>query len=318
VLLLKISDTFAAVDSSDTAMLRSAFHGSMGDVHANLSSGEAGSNQRLHTSVLEKYHSLDYADPSDVTTLMIRNVPRRYSEEALALELQAFMGPRSYNFLYLPWDTRRSSNVGFAFINFCSAPVAAKAFEMMNGARWRLLETNKVITVMAAHLQGLAMNLAHYSGTCVAEEGRLHAPIVLINGSRISFRDAVQQFCPPELLQKSKAIAAEQAGLNDESVGNNISAEGKLSTRSCSTTGGWSRSTEASSLPCDFHQQEHKVDSLVAPHAQCSPESHPVHSPSCTSQKIDVRKLEGYAEAWDKTNKQLADLRQMGLFGSTS
>jgi len=299
-------------------MLRRSFHVSMGKAHANLSGGEAGPNPRVHTSVLEKYHSLDYGDPQDVTTLMIRNVPRCYSEEALALELEAFVGPCGYNFLYLPWDSRRSSNVGFAFINFCSATVAAKAFEMMHGARWRLLATDKVITVIAAHLQGLAMNLAHYSGTCVAEEGCLHAPIVLINGSRISFQEAVQQFCPPELLQQSKAIAAEQAGRNEESMGDNISAPGKLSTRSCSTTGNGSGSTAASSLPCDFHQQEHKVESTIARHAQRATDSHPVHSPSCTSQKIDVRKLEGYHKAWDKMNKQLAVLRQMGVFGSTS
>jgi len=201
----------------------------------------------------------------------------------------------------LPWDSRRSSNVGFAFINFCSAAVAAKACEIMNGARWRFLETKKVITVMAAHLQGLAMNLAHYSGTQVAEEGRLHAPIVLINGLRVSFQEAVQQFCPPELLQKSKAIAAEQVGLDEETLGNRV----------------WSASTAASSLPCDFQQQKHKMESLVARDAGSATESHTVHAQSCSSQEFDVRKSKGYREAWDKMNKQLAALHQMGVFHST-
>jgi len=72
----------------------------------------------------------------------------------------------------------------------------------MKGASWCLVQSNKFITTMPAHLQGLATNLAHYADSRVVEDGHPHSPLVWANGARIDFHDAVRLFCPPAFLQQ--------------------------------------------------------------------------------------------------------------------
>jgi len=149
------------------------------------------------------------------TTLMIRHVPRRYNEEDLLLELSRFVEPSKYDFMYLPRDNRRSSNVGYGFVNFISADIAYGTNEKMNGASWSLVQSNKVIATVPAHLQGLARNLAHYADSRVAEDGHAHSPLVWANGVRIDFHDAVQLLCPPESLQHFKSTSNAQEALEE-------------------------------------------------------------------------------------------------------
>jgi len=133
---------------------------------------------RQHEDLQLKYGGLDEVPADQVTTLMIRNLPRRYTEEALLYELEAFTTPNSYNFLYLPWDSRRSSNVGYAFVNFIDASTASSLRERLNGKPWRLVQTPKEIKILPAHVQ------------------------VVHGGQRISFHKAVEIYCPQELIRK--------------------------------------------------------------------------------------------------------------------
>merc|ERR1711865_708565 len=53
------------------------------------------------------------------TTIMVRNIPNRYTREGLIEDLQEFRG--KFDFFYLPMDLSAHSNVGYAFINFVKA-----------------------------------------------------------------------------------------------------------------------------------------------------------------------------------------------------
>ena len=55
-----------------------------------------------------------------VTTLMIRNIPNRYSQRELARELDELGLAGSYDFLYAPVDKGTMCTVGYAFVN-CSS-----------------------------------------------------------------------------------------------------------------------------------------------------------------------------------------------------
>ena len=52
------------------------------------------------------------------TTVMIRNIPNRYSRETLVEVFQDFVG--TFDFFYLPIDAVARANIGYAFINFAT------------------------------------------------------------------------------------------------------------------------------------------------------------------------------------------------------
>ena len=88
-----------------------------------------------------KTRNLAEKDKGPITTLMIRNIPNRYSQKQLVMELESvgfrrndgqsehkqlneselkIEGEREmrFDFVYLPMDMSTDANVGYAFVNF--------------------------------------------------------------------------------------------------------------------------------------------------------------------------------------------------------
>jgi protein phosphatase 1 regulatory subunit 42 len=55
------------------------------------------------------------------STIMVRNIPNRYTREGLLDDINEFLG--TFDFFYLPMDLSAHSNVGYAFINFPNVSV---------------------------------------------------------------------------------------------------------------------------------------------------------------------------------------------------
>lgn len=99
----------------------------------------------------------------DTTTIMMRNLPNKYTQRMLLTEINeaGFLG--SFDFLYLPIDPETSANRGYAFLNFIDASFAW-LFKMANeGNKMKRFNSSKVVSVMPATLQGFDANYAHYS-----------------------------------------------------------------------------------------------------------------------------------------------------------
>jgi hypothetical protein len=126
-----------------------------------------------------------------MTSLMLRNIPNNLKRGAL-LELFDSLGFRGlYNFVYLPIDFSRNSNVGYCFVNLVDATVASKFQTTFQGFQGWTGSSRKVCeAVWTVKLnQGLACHVDRYQNSPV-----MHAdvpddcrPILFKDGQRIEF-----------------------------------------------------------------------------------------------------------------------------------
>jgi len=141
------------------------------------------------------YQGPDQEPGSDCTTFMLRSVPRHYKRDTLLkdLELCGLMG--AFDFLYLPWDKRRRSNITFAFVNFATADIARRCFYVLSGRVWSLSPKSKPCRVARAHVQGLRANLESYLSSLEkddTQEESSHEPLVYQNQAFVS---DVREYC---------------------------------------------------------------------------------------------------------------------------
>lgn len=151
-----------------------------------------------------------------ITTHMFRNIPRKYTADDIASELQVVSPTSTFDFISLPWDTNKPANLGFAFVNFLDAAGAAMARAAMHGQPWKKARQGaKAIKVCTAHVQGLRENVLYCTDHISPMLSVEHHPIVLFGGRRIDFGDAVRllggQSSPwPLELQPSQSQQQEQ------------------------------------------------------------------------------------------------------------
>jgi hypothetical protein len=78
------------------------------------------------------------------TTVMIRNIPNKYTIKELSEEIDNFFA-NTYDFLYLPCDIKNQCNVGYGFINFVSTQYLAEFYRVFQGRRWSKFRSEKVL-----------------------------------------------------------------------------------------------------------------------------------------------------------------------------
>lgn len=114
-----------------------------------------------------------------VTTLMIRNIPNRYTQADLLDELTLLGFGGTIDFLYMPLDRGSKANVGYAFVNFLAVKAAFECREALHGYKFTRHGKDKVAIVSAAHLQGFAANLDHYHTRAISTtRTSLHRPLI--------------------------------------------------------------------------------------------------------------------------------------------
>ena len=87
------------------------------------------------------------------TTVMIRNIPIKYTDQILNEDLKEFNG--KYDCLYMPFDYEKNGNKGYAFINFVNPLHILYFYEKFNGKKWLHFESNKICELNCAHFQGI-------------------------------------------------------------------------------------------------------------------------------------------------------------------
>mmetsp|Transcript_49843 Transcript_49843/g.160194 ORF Transcript_49843/g.160194 Transcript_49843/m.160194 type:complete len:277 (+) Transcript_49843:118-948(+) len=132
----------------------------------------------------------DVNTTQDKTTLMVRNLPSRYTEKML---LEEWKCAGNFDFLYLPCTTGGQTNRNYAFINFASEAEAV-AFQ----AGWhkkRLAQFNwrNALNISFAEVQGLQANLTQLRKKRTrCSDPKQCQPLVLVGDQYLSLPDALQ------------------------------------------------------------------------------------------------------------------------------
>lgn len=119
---------------------------------------------------------------TDVTTVMMRNLPNKYKQQMLLDELQdaGFRLQADFDFFYLPMDHTNAANLGYCFINFVETPTANAFAETFQGKKMRRFNSSKTVVVMPASIQGYERNYRYYSSTRVSQaEDPAYRPLFL-------------------------------------------------------------------------------------------------------------------------------------------
>jgi hypothetical protein len=98
------------------------------------------------------------------TTVMIRNLPCRYTQEELMREINGNGFQGTFDFIYVPMATRGHANSrshanrGIGFVNFISAETAERFYETYHEKQLRFFESSKAVKIVSAHVQGFDAN----------------------------------------------------------------------------------------------------------------------------------------------------------------
>lgn len=87
------------------------------------------------------------------TTVMIRNIPIRYNDDALYEEMKDFEG--KFDCLFLPYDFSQGGNKGYGFINFIHPFHILLFFDKFEGKLWSQFESKKICELRFAKFQGI-------------------------------------------------------------------------------------------------------------------------------------------------------------------
>merc|ERR1719401_2724535 len=103
-----------------------------------------------------------YGASTTNTTVMLRNIPNRYSRNMLIERLnQGYSG--QFDFVYLPIDFNSKCNVGYAFINFRSPQICTQFTAEFHGAKTTAklpgFSSAKICEVSYARVQGRDANM---------------------------------------------------------------------------------------------------------------------------------------------------------------
>lgn len=122
------------------------------------------------------------------TTVMFRNLPRRFDQHLFLEELTLHVPRDSITFLHLPRDVRSSSNMGYAFVDFTDPEIVSGLVSHIAGKRWTLIPSTRHIKMIPAYVQGFEANLK----LCATKACSSSTPLVFVQGMPVSFTSAIR------------------------------------------------------------------------------------------------------------------------------
>nr|DAD46928.1 TPA_asm: hypothetical protein HUJ06_016865 [Nelumbo nucifera] len=151
------------------------------------------------------------------STLMIRNIPSKYSRQMLMSfldehcmkENEKLKRPAgaeedsllAFDFLYLPMDFKRRLNKGYAFVNFTNANAASRLHVSLNKYKWEVFKSQKICEIAYAKIQGSDALIKHFQKSTFVCDSEDYLPVHFIpardgSGSWVSQRTIGKRIHP--------------------------------------------------------------------------------------------------------------------------
>ncbi|GKC52974.1 protein terminal ear1, partial [Tanacetum coccineum] len=125
------------------------------------------------------------------TTVMIKNIPNKYSQKLLLnmldnhcihcneqIEASDDNEPLSaYDFVYLPIDFVNKCNVGYGFVNMTSPEATRRLYKAFHHQNWEVFNSKKICEVSYARLQGLDALKDHFKNSKFPRETEEYMPV---------------------------------------------------------------------------------------------------------------------------------------------
>jgi hypothetical protein len=113
------------------------------------------------------------------TSLMVRNIPNKYTQQMLLSEFtDNGHGPGKIDFFYLPIDFKNKCNRGYAFINFVDFRDIVSFHRQYFGQHWRVFNSDKICDITYARIQGKAGMLKRFENSALMEKDEEYKPLV--------------------------------------------------------------------------------------------------------------------------------------------
>lgn len=111
------------------------------------------------------------------TTVMVRNIPNKYSQRMLLEEVNVNHQGK-YDFFYLPIDFKNRCNVGYCFINFIEPAYITAFVKDFEGQRWKSFNSEKVCTITFARIQGKNAMISRFQNSTLLEKDNEYKPLL--------------------------------------------------------------------------------------------------------------------------------------------
>ncbi|XP_048232239.1 protein terminal ear1 [Ricinus communis] len=129
------------------------------------------------------------------TTVMIKNIPNKYSQKLLLNMLDNHcihcneqiiaeggggddQPLSSYDFVYLPIDFNNKCNVGYGFVNMTSSQATLRLYKAFHHQHWEVFNSRKICEVTYARVQGLEALREHFKNSKFPCEMDHYLPVV--------------------------------------------------------------------------------------------------------------------------------------------
>jgi hypothetical protein len=146
----------------------------------------------VYSSASRDSATINTLSPGVTTTLMIRNIPLRFTPSTFRELVDAEGYSGRYDYLYMPMDFRSHRSLGYCFINFYEPKWASDFTCKFANRMFPSTNSDKVLAISAATRQGMLANVASFKQSTLRQMPKSEfRPLVGILGELVPLDERV-------------------------------------------------------------------------------------------------------------------------------